>query len=368
MQEWEVTKKGLEGALCKNCYSYVCRHLKYTLKSQSDSDNSELCQRSHAYLSKLLASSPQYYLDNQSVCSERLNLRASCGITGHKHHSCSNLNIRHYTTCVCSMNQSVWNHTGRKGLKTGRDKAGQIQDEIFNPLDRLQQFVAAPLLSEKEHIFRPSVKEITRAQRLFVPGPNHKIEFLKSALFEEHLPDYELPEVAFIGRSNVGKSSLIQMLLSKTDVSVRVSKNPGHTKLLNFFRLGEKLTLVDMPGYGYNMPEHYAASVETFLSSRKKLTRTFILVDSTVGITENDIIGLNMLEEFHISYVIVMTKIDKRRPAQLLKSFMQVKQFRDKTQHCFQQPFLVSSVNGDGIPFLQTFIAYVTGCLAIQGL
>lgn len=190
-----------------------------------------------------------------------------------------------------------------RGLKTSSGKVAQNVEDFLNPLDRLQQFVAVPMLKDKEYIFKPSIEEVAKGQQLYIPHLDHKIEFLQSALLEEQLPVYDLPEVAFIGRSNVGKSTLISMLLSHTDVVVKCSKHAGHTRLLNFFQVGKNFTLVDMPGYGFNMPENYASTVEKFLSTRKKLSRTFILVDGTVGVTENDVIGLNMLEEFHIPYV-----------------------------------------------------------------
>ncbi|KAL4231013.1 hypothetical protein ACF0H5_011385 [Mactra antiquata] len=184
-----------------------------------------------------------------------------------------------------------------------RSKVYGLVDDFSNPIDRIQSFVDKPIISEENYMFKPTEENIRSAQKLFIPGHGNKIQFLKSALMEEHLPVYDLPEIAFIGRSNVGKSSLISILLSQTDVMVRTSKSPGHTKLLNFFQIGKHFTLVDMPGYGFNMPKHYSGSVERFLASRKKVCRTFMIIDGVDGVSRHDVTCLNMLEDFQIPYV-----------------------------------------------------------------
>ncbi|XP_045203374.2 GTP-binding protein 8-like isoform X2 [Mercenaria mercenaria] len=362
-------------SLCQKCYSSLCR--RRTPVSELYSQDLNIHRRNlHEHSSKLFTDSSLLSYKDHSVI---INRRVHCQHTGVKElNKVQNRWLNNYTyhgQCrkYCSAdllscgNSSVWQHMESRGMKSGRDKVGQTVDEILNPIDRLQQFVAVPLLPEKDYMFRPSEEEVAEAQQLFISGPKHDIKFLKSAVFEEHLPDYELPEVAFIGRSNVGKSSLIQMLLSHTDALVRVSKKPGSTKLLNFFQVGKRFTLVDMPGYGYNMPEHYASSVENFLSTRKNLKMTFLLIDG-YGPNTVDAERFEMINSMNIDYCIVMTKIDKAKPGTLLKSFMTVLKYRNKTHHCFPQPFLVSSVNGEGVPLLQAFITYVTGCVSFQGL
>nr|KAF6477622.1 putative GTP binding protein 8 (putative) [Molossus molossus] len=171
--------------------------------------------------------------------------------------------------------------------------------------------------------------------------------------------------VCFIGRSNVGKSSLIKALFSLApEVEVRVSKNPGHTKKMNFFKVGKFFTLVDMPGYGYRAPEDFVDMVETYLKERKNLMRTFLLVDSVVGIQKADDIAIEMCEEFALPYVMVLTKIDKSSKGHLLKQVLQIQKFVDtKTQGCFPQLFPVSAVTYSGIHLLRCFIAYITGNL-----
>ncbi|XP_021517518.1 GTP-binding protein 8 isoform X2 [Meriones unguiculatus] len=179
------------------------------------------------------------------------------------------------------------------------------------------------------------------------------------------LPPKQLTKVCFIGRSNVGKSSLIKALFSQApDVEVRISKKPGHTKKMNFFKVGKYFTLVDMPGYGYRAPEDFVDMVEAYLKERKNLKRTFLLVDSVVGITEVDNIAIEMCEEFALPYVMILTKIDKSSKGYLFKQVLQIQKFvNTQTQGCFPQLFPVSAVTYFGIHLLKCFIADITGSL-----
>lgn len=185
----------------------------------------------------------------------------------------------------------------------------------------------------------------------------------------DHAPDLRCPEVCFIGRSNVGKSSLIKALFSfAPEVEVRVSKKPGHTKKMNFFKVGRYFTLVDMPGYGYRAPEDFVDMVEDYLKERRNLMRTFLLVDSVVGIQKTDNIAIEMCEEFALPYVMVLTKIDKSSKGRLLKQVLQIQKFVDtETQGCFPQLFPVSAVTFSGIHLLRCFIADITGNLKTSG-
>lgn len=229
--------------------------------------------------------------------------------------------------------------------------------------------MAVPIIPPEEVLFDPTKDEIEEGKKLFRQRQGHDIKFLKSALYTHQLPQYEIPEVAFVGRSNVGKSTLIRAILGDVaDIDVRISSKPGHTKTLNFYKVGQALSLVDMPGYGFHMPEHFRDSAEEFLKSRRKLVRTFVLIDGAQGITSNDVIGLEMMEEFGIPYVIVMTRIDKTRQSNLLKNFLSVVEYRKQATFCFYQPFLVSAFTREGIAVLQTFVGYVTGNLKIKGL
>nr|XP_033797899.1 GTP-binding protein 8 isoform X2 [Geotrypetes seraphini] len=171
--------------------------------------------------------------------------------------------------------------------------------------------------------------------------------------------------VCFIGRSNVGKSSLIKALFSMVpDIGVRVSKTPGHTKKINFFKVGKSFTLVDMPGYGYRAPKDFVEMVEAYLETRENLRKTFLLLDGAVGVQKADMIAVEMCEEFGIPYTFVVTKIDRVQKGELLKQLLQIQKFvKKKTQGCFPQLFLVSSLHFSGIHLLRCFIAHVTGNL-----
>ncbi|XP_025938366.1 GTP-binding protein 8, partial [Apteryx rowi] len=193
------------------------------------------------------------------------------------------------------------------------------------------------------------------------------VRYAGSAVRPGHAPPPALPEVCFIGRSNVGKSSLIRALFSLTpEVEVRVSKTPGHTKKMNFFNVGKYFTLVDMPGYGYRAPQDFVEMVEAYLQERHNLKRTFLLVDGVAGLQKTDHIGIDMLEEFGIPYVLVVTKIDRASKGLLLRNVLEIQEFvKEKTQGCFPQLFLVSSLEFSGVHLLRCFIAHVTGNLPI---
>ncbi|MBI4666769.1 MAG: YihA family ribosome biogenesis GTP-binding protein [Nitrospinae bacterium] len=142
-----------------------------------------------------------------------------------------------------------------------------------------------------------------------------KAEFVKSAIKPEHYPKLNLPEIAFAGRSNVGKSSLINSLLGRKGL-VKVSKSPGKTQALNFFTVNDSLSFVDMPGYGFaSVPEKLRQSwghmVENYLKSRAELQAVIALLDCRRIPNDDDLNLLGWLSEFGIPAIPVFTKIDK---------------------------------------------------------
>uniref|UniRef100_A0AAX7UV27 EngB-type G domain-containing protein n=1 Tax=Astatotilapia calliptera TaxID=8154 RepID=A0AAX7UV27_ASTCA len=176
---------------------------------------------------------------------------------------------------------------------------------LLYPFSELEAYLHRSVDRTQFQLFDPTLEDMIEAEKLFHSSPSHKIDYYISAERMEHAPDLKQPEVCFIGRSNVGKSSLIKALFSLTpEVEVRVSKTAGHTKKMNFFRVGKAFTIVDMPGYGHKAPRDFVDMVEPYLYTRKNLVRTFLLVDGSVGLQKADLIALEMCEETRCPYVL----------------------------------------------------------------
>lgn len=261
-------------------------------------------------------------------------------------------------------------NSGHLVLKAARLYSSQVtewscSDEFGNPLRDLDPFLQTPIFRNDE-VYTPEKSVVKAAQDLFSDKHGkHHLKQLPSVVNFDHLPEHNLPEVAFAGASNVGKSSLITALFFNTPAfKIAVSKKPGRTRRLHFFDVRQRFSLVDMPGYGENMPPHYITSVETYLQSRPELCRIFLLLDGKYGITDVDSIGIEMMEEFQKPYALVLTKIDAASHHEVLRSLMKIKKQREANMPgCFPQPFLVSAHQGAGLAQLRAFIAHVTGAL-----
>ena len=160
-----------------------------------------------------------------------------------------------------------------------------------------------------------------RAAKLF----SGRVEFLLSAPQLRFLPEPTVPEIAFAGRSNVGKSSLLNALTGRRAIA-RTSVTPGRTQELNFFEVGEPtlFRLVDMPGYGFakapvKVVERWKQLVRTYLKGRQVLHRTLVLIDSRHGLKDVDREMLKMLDETAVGYRLVLTKADKIKASDLAK-------------------------------------------------
>jgi GTP-binding protein len=143
----------------------------------------------------------------------------------------------------------------------------------------------------------------------------HQAVFIKSAVKPKDFPPAELPEVAFVGRSNVGKSSLINVLAGRKAL-VRTSSTPGRTQLINFFDINGILTLVDLPGYGYakappDVRKQWGPMIETYLAGRENLRAVVLILDIRRVPSDGDLDMLGWLERYNIPPIIVLTKCDK---------------------------------------------------------
>jgi GTP-binding protein len=197
-----------------------------------------------------------------------------------------------------------------------------------------------------------------RARKLFA-GP---VEFLKSAPGLQFLPDPDVPEIAFAGRSNVGKSSLLNALTNRKGLA-RTSNTPGRTQELNFFEVGEPLhlRLVDMPGYGFaeapkEMVKRWRHLMNDYLRGRTVLKRALVLVDSRHGLKDVDREIMRMLDDAAVSYHIVLTKADKVKPSALGSLYETTMVEAAKHPAAHPSIFTTSSETGSGIADLRTAI------------
>ena len=205
----------------------------------------------------------------------------------------------------------------------------------------------------------PETPEEKAAAKLF----SGRVDFLLSAPQLKFLPDPTVPEIAFCGRSNVGKSSLLNALTGRKSIA-RASVTPGRTQELNIFEAGEPtlFRLVDMPGYGYaKAPKteiaKWTALTRDFLRGRATLRRIFLLVDSRHGLKESDREIMSMLDDVAVTYQVVLTKIDKIKTPE-------VKTILEKTQTAIARrpaafPVIIttSSVKKTGLDMLKAEIA-----------
>lgn len=143
------------------------------------------------------------------------------------------------------------------------------------------------------------------AEEIFSDFSGQKIRLVKKIRTHETQPDFGLPEFAFMGFSNVGKSSLIKAMFHRCNgLKIETSKNPGHTKSVNFFKVHDSFILVDMPGYGLNQPAAFAKAVGSYLQVRRGLHTIFLLFDPEAGVRNEDVIIMRKLEEMDVSYAV----------------------------------------------------------------
>jgi GTP-binding protein len=198
---------------------------------------------------------------------------------------------------------------------------------------------------------------LARGRRLF-SGP---CDFLKGVTLLDALPPADRPEVCFAGRSNVGKSSLINALTGRKGLA-RTSNTPGRTQEINYFALGEAGYLVDLPGYGFaKAPKakvaQWQALLRAYLAGRPTLARAFVLIDARHGIMSLDHEIMGLLDAAAVSFQVVLTKADKPKAAALARTVEVVKVGLARHAAAHPRILITSASKGDGIDLLRATVA-----------
>jgi GTP-binding protein len=201
--------------------------------------------------------------------------------------------------------------------------------------------------------------ELEAARKLFA-GP---CEFVAGAASLDSMIAISTPEVAFAGRSNVGKSSLVNALTGRRSLA-RTSSSPGHTRQINFFDLGGRLMLVDLPGYGFaqvsrSMKETWQDLASAYLRGRPTLKRVCLLIDARHGVKDTDRETMKNLDAAAVSYQLVLTKADQLKPGQIGPAIAAAEAVARKHGAAHPQVLATSSQTGFGIAELRAEIAAV---------
>ena len=187
-----------------------------------------------------------------------------------------------------------------------------------------------------------------------------EVEFIGSFERESQCPQEMVPEYAFIGRSNVGKSSLINMLCNRKGLA-KVSNTPGKTQTINFFKVDDSWNLVDLPGYGYakiskKMRDKWEDMIERFLITRSQLQVIFVLIDSRHDLQTIDLEFINWLGDRRVPFVLVYTKIDKLKKAQVGENIEKIQNSMLQYWNSLPDQFITSAEKKDGRKEILNFI------------
>ena len=199
--------------------------------------------------------------------------------------------------------------------------------------------------------------DVAAARKLFAGA----CDFVWGTADINSLPPQGLPEIAFVGRSNVGKSSLINALTNRKTLA-RVSHTPGRTQQINFFNLADRLMLTDLPGYGYakaskTMAAEWQKLIFAYLRGRSTLRRVSLLIDSRRGVMDLDEQVMKLLDEAAVSYGVVLTKIDELKPAQATAAVAAADAAARKHTAAFPQICATSSRTKEGLDPLKLQLA-----------
>jgi GTP-binding protein len=200
-------------------------------------------------------------------------------------------------------------------------------------------------------------EEQIETARVFFAQP---VSFMMGAVRMDLMPAPDLPEVAFAGRSNVGKSSLINGLVGQKYLA-RASNEPGRTREINFFLLAEQMRLVDLPGYGFarvsrSIADKFQDLGRAYLRGRPNLKRVYVLIDARHGLKKVDLEALDALDVSAVSYQIVLTKADKIKPHEVDKVVAETLKAIAKRPAAFPRVLATSAEKGDGMPELRAEI------------
>ena len=202
-------------------------------------------------------------------------------------------------------------------------------------------------------------QEIEKGRLLFAQS----CQFLLGVASLKQLPGDELPEIAFAGRSNVGKSSLVNALTGRKTLA-RTSNTPGRTRQLNYFDLGGRLMMVDLPGHGYARVSKtevhgWTKLVRDYLRGRQSLKKLCLLVDARHGLKDSDEELMDMMDEAGVAYQLILTKTDKVKSQQRDKTLDDVRKAIKKRAAAFPEVMVTSSVKGFGIPELRALLSQI---------
>ena len=225
-----------------------------------------------------------------------------------------------------------------------------------NETDKQSKIIDDNYLKNPNFDFTDEIVE--KGKKLF----SQSVKFIAGSNSMNSLPEETVSEIAFSGRSNVGKSSLINSITG-TKFIARTSQNPGRTQQLNFFEVGNgQIRLVDFPGFGYanaskSSIQKWNNLIKSYIKYRSSLVRVFLLIDSRRGITDPDRDAMEIFNKLAVSYQIVLTKIDKLKSSELISIFEGV--IKESHKNVAAHPFihLTSSVKGIGVNFLRADIA-----------